>query len=157
MTTETTTDVTSGGENVYLHALLGAVVTVVTTVVPFSPLLGGFVAGYLHDEGTGRGTRVGTLAGIFAALPLALVFFVVATVMSVGSLTTGEFAGPAFVVVLVGGILLFAALYIVGLSALGGYLGASYATSRAEKRRAEPTDPRQTTLGETTLSTEEGE
>jgi len=150
MATETTTIVdTPRGEPFYLHALLGAVVTVVTTAIPFSPLLGGFVAGYLQGE-TDRGTRVGVLAGVFAALPLVLAFFVLFTVMSVGSLTTGEFAGPAFVVLLVGGILLFAALYIVGLSAVGGYLGASYATSRAEKRGAEPLDPQQTTLDEAT-------
>lgn len=155
MATETTTDVTPRGENLYLHALLGAVVTVVTTVVPFSPLLGGFVAGYLQDAGTDRGTRVGALAGVFASLPLALVFFFVLTVMSVGSLTTGEVAGPAFVLLLVGGILVFAALYIVGLSAVGGYLGASYAESRAE-RRAAADDTRQTTLGETAPATDDG-
>lgn len=157
MDTETGSNVTPRGENFYLHALLGALVTVVTTAIPFSPLLGGFVAGYLHDAGTDRGTRVGLVAGVFASLPLALVFFFMLTVMSVGSLTTGEVAGPAFVLLLVGGILVFAALYIVGLSAVGGYLGASYAESRAEKRRAAADDARQTTLGETTPSTEDGQ
>lgn len=141
MATDTSVDVaprgeTSPGENFYLHALLGAVVTAVTSFVPFSPILGGAVAGYLQERGTGVGARVGAVSGIIAALPLAGIFFVVFSVMSFGSIMTGEFAGPLFVIVLVGTVLLFVGLYVVGLSALGGYIGASFADSRAERRLA---------------------
>lgn len=121
----------------YLHALLGAVVTVVTSFIPFSPLIGGAVAGYLHNEGTSRGTRVGFVSGIFASLPLAAVFFFMFTIMSFGSLTTGEFAGPMFVIIMIGLMLLIAAVYILGLSAVGGYLGAMYAESQAQARATE--------------------
>ncbi|WP_139246831.1 DUF5518 domain-containing protein [Halogranum amylolyticum] len=137
METATSRDVASRGENFYLHALLGAVVSVATSVIPFSPLLGGAVAGYLHNEGTDRGIQVGLVSGIIASLPLAAVFFLMFTIMSFGSLTTGEFAGPMFVVIMIGVILLVAAVYILGLSAIGGYIGAIYAESRAQARATE--------------------
>jgi thiol:disulfide interchange protein len=136
--TEGTTASTSRGENFYLHALLGAVVTVVTAVVPFSPIIGGAVAGYLHDEGTSRGTRVGLVSGVIASIPLLLVFFFMLTVMSIGSITTGEVAGPAFVIVIVAIVFLVVGLYTVGLSAAGGYIGASFAASRVETPSAAP-------------------
>jgi hypothetical protein len=140
MSTQTTTETTARGENFYVHALLGAVVTVVTAVVPFSPLLGGAVAGYLHDEGTSRGTRVGLVAGIIASIPLLLVFFFMLTVMSIGSITTGEVAGPAFVIGIVAVVFLVVGLYTVGLSAAGGYVGAAFAESRVETPPETPTE-----------------
>lgn len=140
MATETTTEVAPRGENFYVHALLGAVATVLLSFVPFSPVLGGGIAGYMQNEGTGRGTRVGAVSGVFASLPLLAVFALLFTVMSFGSVLTGEFAGPLFVVVLVGGILLVVGLYTVGFSAAGGYLGAELAASRAERRAAMATD-----------------
>ena len=72
---------------------------------------------------------------------LAGVFFVLFSVMSFGSITTGEVAGPMFVVAIVGAILLFVALYVVGLSAFGGYVGAAFADSRTERRLAEELGP----------------
>jgi hypothetical protein len=137
----------SRGTDFYLHALLGAVVTVVASFVPFSPVLGGAVAGYVHDAGTGRGTQVGLVSGIIASLPLAGVVFVVFTVMSIGSLTTGEFTGPLFVVAVVTVILLFVALYTVGLSAAGGYLGATIAESRRETRAEDAAADRRSAAG----------
>lgn len=131
-----------GGENFYLHALLGGVVTVVTSMIPFSPLIGGGVAGYLHNGGTGRGMRVGGVSGAIASLPLAAMFFFMFTIMSFGTLATGEFAGPIFVIMLIGAVLLFAALYMVGLGALGGYLGAAYAESKDRDRASDNSGPR---------------
>ncbi len=136
MATETTSTTSGSGENFYLYAFLGAIVTVVVSFVPFSPVLGGAVAGYMHDGGTSRGTRIGAASGVIAAIPLALIFVLLFVVMSVGGLTTGEFAGPVFVLVLVGMVLLFAVLYIVGLSALGGYVGGSYAESKREEAQS---------------------
>ena len=135
-------DDATGGENFYLHALLGAVITVVTSMIPFSPLIGGGVAGYLHDSGTGRGMRVGAVSGAIASLPLAAIFLFMFTIMSFGTISTGEVAGPLFVVILVGAVLLFAALYMVGLSALGGYLGAAYAESKDRDLTSDDSGPR---------------
>lgn len=141
LATERTTEAAPRGDDFYLHAVVGAAITVVTSIVPFSPLFGGAVAGYLHDAGTSRGARVGLVSGVIASLPLAGVFFLLLSVMAFGSITTGEVAGPAFVVTLIGAIFLFVALYTVGLSAAGGYLGASFAASRAETRAADSDRP----------------
>ncbi|WP_191967078.1 MULTISPECIES: DUF5518 domain-containing protein [Haloferax] len=133
------TELPTRGENFYLHALLGAVVTFFTAIIPFSPVIGGAVAGYLHAEGTDRGIRVGAVSGLMASLPLVAIFLLLFTVMSIGSLVTGEVAGPVFVIAIVGITFVLGALYTVGLSAAGGYLGASYAESKAEKLAAEAT------------------
>lgn len=142
MATETPTESTGRGENFYLHALLGAVVTVVVSFIPLSPILGGGVASYLHDAGSDRGIRIGAVAGIIATVPLVAIYVLLFSVMSIGSLTTGEFAGPVFVIVLVGVIFLVAALITVGLSALGGYLGAEFAASRRDRSDATSADDR---------------
>ena len=124
--------------NTLVNALLGGVVSVVLGFVPFSPVLGGAVAGYLQGVDTGRGVRVGIYAGLVAAVPLAFVLFLLASVLSFGVVavdSSGSVAGAASggspllaIGVLVGAFAL-AALYTVGLSALGGYLG-SYVKGR---------------------------
>jgi hypothetical protein len=136
MATDTTSGVPLRGEGFYVSALLGAVVTVVTSFLPVAPIFGGAVAGYLHDAGTDRGTRVGAVSGVFASLPLAALYLFVLTVFVFGSITTGEVAGPTFVAVLIGAVFLLVVLYTVGLGALGGYVGARYAESQAAKRDA---------------------
>ena len=107
-----------------VNALVGAAVSVVLAVLPFSTMLGGAVAGYLEGGDLGRGLRVGALAGLFAAIPLALVLFVLGAVLSVGMLGLGlgrlAAAGGLLAVV----ILLFATVYLVGFSAIGGAVGA---------------------------------
>jgi hypothetical protein len=147
--TESTTEGSTARsrEGFYVHAVVGAVVTVLTSIVPFSPLIGGGVAGYLHGGGTAQGTRVGGFSGVIASLPLAGVFLVLLTVMSFGSVTTGEVAGPLLVVAIVGVVLLFVAVYTVGLSALGGYVGAALAES-GEERRSRADRSHDTTLDE---------
>lgn len=110
--------------NTLVNALLGAVVTVVFSFVPLSPVLGGMLAGYLQRGTRGEGLRVGALSGLFAAVPFVLfVLFVVSalTAIPVGAdgLALG-LAGLALAVTLFA----FAAVYAVGLGAIGGYLGA---------------------------------
>lgn len=157
MATEFTSSVEAPrrGERFYLHALVGAVVTVVTSFVPFAPVLGGAVAGYLQGPDTGTGTRVGAVSGLIASVPLAALFVVLFTVMSFGSAVSGEIAGPMFVVFLAGTVLLFAAVYTVGLSAVGGYLGAAVGTSRKQRRLSE--FERTTTAADVAPSTERAE
>jgi len=110
-----------------LHALIGAVVTVVFSFVPFSPVLGGATAAYLAEADATDGTRIGAFAGAIATVPLVLlglfVFFVV-SVFSVGVAGDGVAFGlvGVFLLLLVGGGVTL--LYTVGLSALGGYLGS---------------------------------
>jgi len=112
-----------------LHALIGAVVTVVFSFVPFSPVLGGGVAAYLNDADTSDGVRVGALSGLIATIPLLLLgllafaIFGLFAVSGPGGGGMGVGLGGLFVLLLVGVV---AAAYTVGLSALGGYLGAYF-------------------------------
>jgi len=100
-------------------AVVGAVVSAVTSFVPFSPLVGGGVAGYVRRGSSGDGLRIGALAGLALAAPygLALAF-----------LAGGAFAANAVTI----GLLIVAALVVsaavtVVLSAIGGYAGAAIA------------------------------
>lgn len=104
-----------------LNAVVGAVVTTVVSFVPFSPILGGGVAGYLQR---GSGLRVGALAGLVAAAPFVVLF----AFLVVGLAT----AGFAIVGVLMVVALALAVGYLVVLSALGGYLGSVLADGREQ-------------------------
>jgi hypothetical protein len=115
----------------WLNAALGGVVTpVLAPVLPFAPVLGGAVAGYLEaderETARNEGLRVGALAGVVAFLALlafavllgCLLFLIIAGLVG---------APPSFVsglgvaVFLLGA--LFVGVYVVGLSAVGGWLG----------------------------------
>lgn len=101
------------------NAILGAVVTIVGAFVPFSPVLGGAVSGHLQGGSDRSALRTGILAGLFAAVPVAIAYGVI-TWSLVDSAT-----GLTPVVLTVLGISLVLSLaYMVGLSGLGGYLGA---------------------------------
>lgn len=127
-----------GSDNSYVNALLGALVSVVLSFLPFSPALGGAVAGYLEGR---DGLRVGAVSGVFASLPL----FGVVVLLGLVAL------GLGFADLAVGGFLLFvlgvfAVLFVVGyavvLSALGGLVGVYLAEEFGEtgrRRAAEPT------------------
>ena len=125
-------------DNTLVHALIGALVAVVLSFVPFSPILGGGVAGYLHET---DGLRVGAIAGAIAALPLALVLLVIGSFFFLvpvsGPMEPGMGPGmgasvgmglPGGVFVLALFVVLLSALYSVALSALGGVAGAYLAT-----------------------------
>ncbi|WP_312854243.1 DUF5518 domain-containing protein [Natronococcus sp. JC468] len=95
---------------------MGGVVGVVLSFVPLSPVLGGAVAGYLEGGDTDGGLRVGALAGLVALVPVLFVGFALLFVLGFGP------TSPALGLVGLFG-LLFAAVYTVGLSALGGTIG----------------------------------
>lgn len=111
----------------FLHALIGAVVTVVLSFVPFSPVLGGGVAAYLSEADTNDGVRVGTISGVVASVPLLLIGLFFLVVLGFFAVSGPGGGGMAFgfgglVLFLVAGLV--AVAYTVGLSALGGYLGS---------------------------------
>ncbi|MDG5777399.1 DUF5518 domain-containing protein [Haloarculaceae archaeon H-GB2-1] len=111
-----------------INAVIGAVDTVVLSFTGFSPILGGMVAGYLQRGDRAGGIRVGAISGAIAALPFLLLFFVFGGFLFTGSMMGGGMGVPGgFVVVLLFGFV-FALIWSVGLSALGGYLGVYIAT-----------------------------
>jgi hypothetical protein len=103
----------------WILGVVGAMVAALLGFVPLSPALGGAVAGYLDPNPTASGLGIGIVSGLFAALPA-----VVITLFVGAGLVTGLPAGlvPAAAVVLAVAVL-FSLAYLVGLSALGGYLG----------------------------------
>lgn len=108
-----------------MNALIGAAVTIVLAFIPFSSVLGGAVAGYLHGGALRDGVRVGALSGLFATVPMLVLFFFVGTIFTFGMMGMGGpralAIGGAFVVF----VFLFSVIYLIGLSALGGAVGAA--------------------------------
>lgn len=120
-----------GEGDTLLNALVGAVVTVVLSFTGFSPLVGGGVAGYLQRGERMDGARVGAIAGVIATIPFLLAFPLLFGLVFTGSLFGGygvEFGLSglfgAFLLVAV----LFAFVWNVVLSAVGGYVGVYLAT-----------------------------
>lgn len=107
--------------NTTLNALIGGVVSVVTATFlgPFSPVLGGGVAGYLEGGETDDGLKVGAFAGLIALVPLLLLVPIVLFVVPF----VGPRSGIAFAFAAVFGLSVLGA-FVLGFSALGGVLGA---------------------------------
>ena len=105
-----------------VNAFLGAVVSIVLAFLPFSPVLGGAVAGYLERR---DGVRVGAISGAITALPLALVVVVAVLFGSLFVIAPDPVVGGGILLVTAVTLLgvTLVALYTVVLSAVGGYLG----------------------------------
>ncbi|MDS0476150.1 DUF5518 domain-containing protein [Natrinema sp. 1APR25-10V2] len=118
-----------------INAIIGAVVGVVLSFIPLSTVLGGAVAGFLEGPNQRDGTVAGALAGAIAFLPIAAAGVLAFGFLSLGLAADVPVSGIAFLsIVLVSGIF-FLLLYTVGLSALGGYLGAYLAVEYPDRRQ----------------------
>lgn len=120
-TTSTMRVDTPGSKNssTILNALIGAIAGVVLSFVPLSTVLGGAIAGYLEGGDPGDGVRVGAIAGAIMLVPFVFIGLVF-VLFFVGFGTGGA---PSVFGVFLFLILLLGAVYTVGLSAVGGYLG----------------------------------
>jgi uncharacterized membrane protein (GlpM family) len=113
-----------------VNAVIGAAASfVLSGIVPFSPLFGGGIAGYLQGGDRSEGLRVGAISGAIAVVPAILIgLFVFTVVLSVfvggaaygaeGFGVFGLFSGVSLVLFGV-----FFVAYFVALSAVGGWLG----------------------------------
>lgn len=111
-------------------AVIGAVATGVVSFIPFSPAVGGALAGYLERGESERTTSVGAIAGLLAVLPVLVVL-----VFVFGGLVEGLLAiEQTGLLIVVGAVMLLSAMVIAtvgaGLGALGGYFGGRFAESR---------------------------
>lgn len=115
----TTADVET--PNTMLNAVIGGIVTALAFMFlgPFSPVVGGGVAGYLEGGETSDGLKVGAFAGLVALVPLVLFLPLLLVFVPV----FGPRGGVTFLFVLVFGLSIMGA-YALGFSALGGVLGA---------------------------------
>lgn len=116
------------------YAVIGAIATAFLSFLPFSPALGGALAGYLERGESERTVGVGTLAGLLPVLPALVLLLFVFIGLVRGLLAVGQ-AGGAIVV---GAAMIFAMLFVAtvgaALGALGGYVGGRIAESRAASR-----------------------
>jgi hypothetical protein len=101
--------------------VLGGAAGILLAFVPFSPALGGGIAGYIGPPG--QGLAMGSGAGLLAVLPgllpgifLAMGFVVEAPVVEAGP------SGTVLGVLLAGGLLLGAVVGII-IGGVGGYIG----------------------------------
>jgi len=111
-------------------ALFGAFVSVLTSFLPGSPLLGGGLAGYFGGGTRLAGAKVGTLSGLVAVIPMVLLGGAVAIGVTVGAPASGAFADEALLLLVVGGSTLFSVLVTVALAGAGGTLGSYFAADR---------------------------
>ena len=101
-----------------LNAVLGAVVTAIATpIVPFAPVVGGAISGYLDAGSTESGAKIGAVSGAIALVPLLVVIPLLLFVLFLDPV----FAVGVFFILIV--VAVFLAAYTVGLGALGGVLG----------------------------------
>lgn len=123
-----------------VNAVVGAVVAVVFSFIPFSTLLGGTLAGFLEGPDGREGLATGALSGLLTLVPFGVLGVVLLSALSIGLGFGLPIEGALLVLAVVAilGTLLVA--YTVGASALGGLLGAAlareYPETWAEVRRA---------------------
>lgn len=120
------------GPDTTTNAIIGAIVGAVTSFVPLSPVLGGLVAGYLQKGTRMDGARVGGLAGLVTAVPITLLF--ISLIIGLFGVSTEVGAGfeAGLVAVALAVAAIVATLYLVVLSAIGGYFGV-YLDERREQ------------------------
>ncbi|MBV0901071.1 DUF5518 domain-containing protein [Haloarcula salina] len=115
-----------GDGDTLLNVVIGAIATAVLGgFVPFAPLFGGALAGYLQGGTRDDAVRVGLLSGVFGLVGTVLVTLFVLLVLSVFLAFSPEAlaaVGAVGVLFLIASTLT-AAAYFLGLSALGGWLG----------------------------------
>jgi len=114
-----------GEQDTLLNAVIGAVATAVLSgFVPFAPVLGGAIAGYLEGGTRNEGFRVGAISGVIG-LVLGAVFFAIVLLFLVVFVAATEvpnlFGAFGLLFLLLGAIV--STVYTVGLSALGGWVG----------------------------------
>lgn len=115
------------------NELIGAAVTVFASFLPFSPVFGGAVSGYLEANSGRRGrvdievgAWIGAVSGLIASVPLALaVFFLIGVVSLLMGIGFGWLpaVSTAFLGVFVLFYVLVVVMYTVLLGALGGMAG----------------------------------
>jgi hypothetical protein len=118
------------GRGAPVSALAGGLVSFVTIFLPFAPVVGGAIAGYLRAGDARAGALTGSLAGIVTVLLLAGLASGVLALLPVplGAGTAG-FSDPLGLALGVGGVLL--AAYVLVLSTVGGVCG-SFAASEVD-------------------------
>lgn len=127
MVPESTSSKTDSNRSPVMNVFIGGIAGIVLSFVPMSPLLGGGITGYLQHGTRENGLKVGAWAGVVMLVPVIFIGFLLMMFLGFGgiSATYGLHMGATPIAFAFFGLLLIAlsAIYTVGLSALGGYLG----------------------------------
>lgn len=113
--------------NFLANAVYGALVSALTGFIPFSPVLGGAVAGYLERGESRRTVAVGAVSGLLLSVPVVvfLAFLFVGLALASVSVGAGGFAAVLAILMVIG--LGITALFGAGLGGLGGLVGGKLA------------------------------
>lgn len=98
----------------------GAVATVFFWYIPLSPLIGGTIAGYLHEGDEEDAKRAGMVAGLLVPL---IVLLVAGNVFLLGGgniFGQWPFSPPVMALVVLGSL-----VYSTGVSTIGGHIGGT--------------------------------
>lgn len=120
------------GDSTLLIAIAGAIASIVTSMIPFSPVLGGILCGWLVQDDEQRGAVVGGLSGLIISLPFAVFIL---PVLGLGLLSgSGE---GIFAMIFIAFLLVVALLYTAGISAVGGFIGVRLYQDRVADSRSD--------------------
>lgn len=106
----------------WILGIVGALVGSVLSFIPLSPAFGGATAAYLDPNHDANGLGTGALAGLFAFLPV----LAISVFAAVGAFVGAPADATVAVVAVLGIVVVIAALYYVGVSAVGGYIGMKF-------------------------------
>ena len=113
-----------------VFAVYGAVTTAVLSFIPFSPVLGSGLAGYLEAATGGQTVRIGAISGFLSTAPALLILVFVTVGLYAGLAGVGEAALGLAVAVAMLFAVFFILAYGAGLGALGGFIGGRIADGR---------------------------
>jgi hypothetical protein len=109
------------------YAIVGAVTSAVLSFIPFSPLVGSGLAGYLGRQDTGHSTSIGAFSGFLYVVPGFVIMLFLTVGLFAGLSEIGE-SGLGFVVVTIMLlVMVLVAAYGAGVGALGGFIGGRLA------------------------------
>lgn len=118
-----------------VHAIVGAIVGILLSFIPFSTVIGGAVAGFLEGPAHREGALAGALAGAITFLPVAGIALLAFAFVGFGT-AFAAFPIEGAVFLLVAVLFGFATIliYTVGLALVGGLLGAAIAREYPDRR-----------------------
>jgi len=118
-----------------VNAIIGAVISVVASFIPGSTVLGGAIAGFLEGPDERAGAIAGALAGAITFVPFLIFGFFFAGFLGLGLIGGLPIEGVVLFTLVIFSAGFFLLLYTVGLSLLGGYLGAYLAREYPDRHR----------------------
>ena len=109
------------------HALLGAVVSTLTSFIPLSPIIGGGLAGYLERGDSTRTVSVGVASAVLLSAPAFVIglFGTVGLFLGFGEIGGGRFVPMSVILLIVGGLVSLGVTCLLG--ATGGWIGGKLA------------------------------